>query len=460
MHALRHSWLLIGLVTFLLSLPTGILAQNRCTPDKNLTASALRGDKGDDTWLTYSSPKNGLSFRYPPSMRVEERNPEPFHFDKAPELIVDLKGDEPNNPDLLVMRFICAPGQQTREMAAAKLGALLRTHPEKNETGRVTDGAIGSMQVDGHEAVVSCGCGRAACQYGVLILQPRECSIGMFGTNHASEPPYDGEFPVLSIINTIHFEPGVVSPAPTPHPTAATAKPDIGKEPIPEDCALAAFSRELNAALKQGDIGKVALMVRYPLRVNDRRGTYFIEDDASLRGRFADIFTPAVQNVIATQKLYRADCASFSYWYGRYDVYIVNRDMMYAIEAVNVPGGVGSVGVHVPVLFTCVTDQARMIVDVGPDGEPRYRAWELQHPLTLRPDTELLHGKASIEGTGACAYSAWSFKDGDKRLSLEDVECHPLGEEQPPTATGAQFVRPTGTRSWCLRPESVPGSGR
>jgi hypothetical protein len=233
----------------------------------------------------------------------------------------------------------------------------------------------------------------------------------------------------------------------------------MASEPIPESCALAVFNRELNVALKEGDVGKVALMVRYPLSVNDARGTYFIEDDVSLRGRFADIFTPAVQNAIATQKLYRADCATFPYWYGHYEVFVTMTDLVYAIEAVNVPGGIGSVGVHLPALFTCTTDGSRMVVDVGPDGEPRYRAWQPGHPLTQKPDTELLHGKASVEGTGACAYPVWSFNDGDKRLSLEDLQCFPLGETRPLTSTGAQFVSPTGARSWCLRPESVPGAG-
>ena len=189
------------------------MAQTRCAPEK-LNPSALRGDAAKGDWLSYRNPRNGLSFRYPPSMRVTELDPVPFHFDVVPDVIVDLKGDMLNNPNDTVMRFICARGQKTPEMATAKARALLKTHPEEDPTGRVGNGAVGSMQVDHHEAIVSCGCGRAACSFTVLTLQPRECRIlpmvsggGLGGEGFRDDlpPSHDGEFPLLSIINTVHF---------------------------------------------------------------------------------------------------------------------------------------------------------------------------------------------------------------------------------------------------------------
>ncbi len=144
-------------------------------------------------------------------MRVEERNPATFHFDIVPDVIVDLRGDEPNNPNTTVMRFVCAQGRTTPEMATTKAHALLKTRPEETPSGRVSDGAIGTMKVDGHEAVISCGCGRAACQFRVLTLQPYECQILPMVSGEGFEEnlprSHDGEFPVLSIINTVHFEP-------------------------------------------------------------------------------------------------------------------------------------------------------------------------------------------------------------------------------------------------------------
>ena len=197
-----------GVVSLFL-LPLVVLAQTRCVPE-NLNPSALRGDAAKGNWLSYRNPKNGLSFRHPPSMRVEERDPVPFHFDVVPDVIVDLKGDELNNPNITVMRFICARGQKTPGMAAGKAHALLKTHPRENASGRVAEGAIGSMQVGGHQAIVSCGCGRGACQFSVLTLQPYECQILPMVTGEGFRdnlpPPHDGEFPLLSIINTVHFE--------------------------------------------------------------------------------------------------------------------------------------------------------------------------------------------------------------------------------------------------------------
>jgi len=66
------------------------------------------------------------------------------------------------------------------------------------------------MTVDGHEAIIGCGCGSAACLWSVLTLQPRECSIfPMLGSEDGSGnalPPRDGQFPLLSIIHGVHFE--------------------------------------------------------------------------------------------------------------------------------------------------------------------------------------------------------------------------------------------------------------
>ena len=216
MASARHTARLIGLaLSLLLVLPrfalrTG-LAETACT-ENNFDPSALRGDAAEGDWLVYRNAKDGLSFRYPPSMRVEERDPATFGYEEpfVPDVIVDLRGDGSNNRDLIVMRFISARGQKRPEMAAARARSLLESHPHEDSTGRVSAGAVGSMQLDGHEAIVSCGCGRAACQWSVATLQSRECTIFPMdpGDPNASQIPlHDGEFPLLSIIKTVHFLP-------------------------------------------------------------------------------------------------------------------------------------------------------------------------------------------------------------------------------------------------------------
>lgn len=122
---------------------------------------------------------------------------------------MDLLGDG-TNPNVTALRFNCARGQKTPEMAPARARALLESHPEEDPTGRISTGAVGTMQIDGHEAIVSCGCGRAARRWSVLTLQPRECGIVVMERGENSDdsllPLHDGEFPLLSIIETVHFE--------------------------------------------------------------------------------------------------------------------------------------------------------------------------------------------------------------------------------------------------------------
>jgi hypothetical protein len=171
--------------------------------------SAMRGDRVEGDWLVYRNTKNGLSFRYPSSMQIKEQDPASFGYDKAftPDVIVDLRAH-----DSTVMRFICASGEQTPAMAAAKI--LRQANQAEDGCGTL------SMQIDGHkaiEAVVGSGCGRnpngrgAVCTWRIATYQPRECDIFPLGNGRESDhdfpPAHDGQFPLLSIIQTVHFEP-------------------------------------------------------------------------------------------------------------------------------------------------------------------------------------------------------------------------------------------------------------
>lgn len=228
-------------------------------------------------------------------------------------------------------------------------------------------------------------------------------------------------------------------------PCASLAQ-QVGSE---KTCAFASFNREFKAAMEQSDAGKAALMVRYPLRVNDARGTYYIKDAASLQGRFADIFTPALREAIAVEQIDASDCNAARFMYGRGDVWVTVTDQGYAIEAINVPGGSTDSTAVGRVEFTCKADANRIIVDLGTDGSPRFREWKAGHPLTQKPDTELLHGTTGIEGTGSCSYRFWRFKAGNETLSLEGLGCSSDSNPPPAAATG-QFVASAGTTSWCF----------
>jgi hypothetical protein len=185
----------------------------------------------------------------------------------------------------------------------------------------------------------------------------------------------------------------------------------FSQQPTPEkNCPFVSFNSELNAAMKELDAGKTALLVIYPLRVNDPRGTYYIRDARSLQGRFKDIFSAAVREVIATQKIDSSSCNPGRFMYGNGDVWIALTDQGYAIETVNVAGEDENRNAVGRVQVTCKTEGNRIIIDVDVSGTLRFRAWKKGQSLTQKPYTELHDGKQSMEGTGACAYPIWTFQ--------------------------------------------------
>jgi len=156
-------------------------------------------------WVPYHNAATGLSFRYPASLRIRERDPRPFRVPEGGE-VTDLVGDTATNPDTTVLRFLVKAGEMTPEIAARRARGLRENHA--NDTPNRE--SLTPMQLDGHEALVEVSCGRGACQWYVNLLQPRECTIlsllGGTDANEAFPPPHDGSFPLLSIIRTVHFD--------------------------------------------------------------------------------------------------------------------------------------------------------------------------------------------------------------------------------------------------------------
>ena len=157
-------------------------------------------------WVPYHNAATGLSFRYPASLRIRERDPRPFGLPDAEE-ITELLGDTKLNPGTVVLRFIVNRGETTPETATVKARAVRERYASDTDSRE----SLTAMQLDGHEALVSVGCGARgpACHWGVNILQPRECLILSLLTGadfeEALPPPHDGLFPLLSIIRTVHF---------------------------------------------------------------------------------------------------------------------------------------------------------------------------------------------------------------------------------------------------------------
>ena len=196
----KHTARLIGLalsLSFVLPrvAPRTGLAEASCT-ESNFDPSALRGDAAEGDWLTYRTAKDGLSFRYPRSMQVEDRDPTGFGYDKAhdPEVVVDLQAH-----GSIIMRFICEPGERTPEMAATMLRRIRQQASEK-------DSALTTMQIDSHGAILG---GPKRGPWSIALLQPRACDVFPMDPpdDDRRPPPHDGQYPLLSIIETVHFEP-------------------------------------------------------------------------------------------------------------------------------------------------------------------------------------------------------------------------------------------------------------
>lgn len=204
-------------------------------------------------------------------------------------------------------------------------------------------------------------------------------------------------------------------------------------------CALARFDQEFRQSLAQDDAGRLALLVNYPLRVNDGRGSYYIKDPASLQGHLDEIFTPALRLAVASQKTDLSNCSTDQFMYNRGVVWVDATPQGYAIFAINVPTEDTRAEPAPQVKFACRTKSQRAIVDRLENGALRYRSWSQGRSLTQKPDEEISGGKESLEGTGACAHGIWSFQSGDQRVVIEEIGCGPQSDE-PENAIGQLLI--------------------
>lgn len=151
-------------------------------------------------WIQFHDPETGLSFRYPPDLHIRERNPQEFGLPNV-ETILDLIGNSKLNPGTILLRFLVKRGVTSPNERTKRL-QVLRHVCKKTSL----------MMVDGHAAVVCVSTGRAATHWSLEILQPRDCTIltllGGVDYGQSLPPPHDGEFPLLSIIRTVHFAKG------------------------------------------------------------------------------------------------------------------------------------------------------------------------------------------------------------------------------------------------------------
>ena len=209
-----------------------------------------------------------------------------------------------------------------------------------------------------------------------------------------------------------------------------------------------AFDRELRAAMSKQDAVAVAFLVKQPLRINDDRGSFYLNDAASLQSRFQEVFPPRVRTTILKQPIEALFCNSNGIMYGNGIVWVNLTGTRYAIETIN---GVGSPPATGKIEFICETDKERIVIDTGAIGAPRYRTWNKPRALTDKPDLEIPNGDQQVEGTGVCAYSVWTFTSGATKVIAEGLGC--FGDSPPKGAKGRlrwSIKDAPPTNLWCF----------
>jgi hypothetical protein len=220
-----------------------------------------------------------------------------------------------------------------------------------------------------------------------------------------------------------------------------------------------AFDAELRYALKRPDPAAVALLVAYPLRVNDDLGSWYVHDAASLAARFQRIFGPALVAAVLDNRPEALSCSSEGVMYdngtlwvnfvedgaqakskiARFEITVVNK-LSEGDSPERSPAG--------KVKFVCRTDAHRIIVDLGADGSPHYRAWNIPRPISDKPDLEIAKGVERVEGTGACGHAIWTFVSGKAKFVISEIGC--FGDSPPQGARGQLQVFANGEFSrWC-----------
>jgi len=184
---------------------------------------------------------------------------------------------------------------------------------------------------------------------------------------------------------------------------------DLASQGVNETKTFFAFDQELRGALSQPDTGMITLLTSFPLRVNDKRGSYYLNDAASLQARFQEVFPPAVREAVLDSGPDTIFCNDSGISYGNGAVWITRIEHRFLVLAVNMPqsGRAEKPMGHV-VKFACQTDTNRLIID-DVNGTLRYRSWEKPHSILQPPDTELTKGKEEVQGTSPCEQPLWAF---------------------------------------------------
>ena len=235
-------------------------------------------------------------------------------------------------------------------------------------------------------------------------------------------------------------------------PLVAEAQTALVEEP-----AFRRFDRELKAALEAGDPAVLALLVKFPLRLNHDDGSVvLLANPRALLSSFPEVFSPALRRKVLETKVddYIEKSSQIGYQGGVIwveELPLEGEASSFRITVVNLEDSKpdASAAKSLRVSFVCETIKHRVVIeDRFGDKVAHYRVWNKPKSPLEAPDLEIVDGVADIEGRGACAARYWEFQAGSATIRASELGCTAGNESEG--ATGELVVtKSDGTeQSW------------
>ncbi len=158
------------------------------------------------------------------------------------------------------------------------------------------------------------------------------------------------------------------------------------------------FDNTLRSALSRRDAAALALVVKFPLRLNHSDGSSIsLNDAATLQLRFAEAFPASLRGIVLAQKPDALFCRSDGVMYGNGELWVglgeAGESPQFRVSAINLPGPARQATAkpaEAKVQLACSTDKFHIVVDRGPDRASRYRSWNKPHAPPDKPALELM----------------------------------------------------------------------
>lgn len=191
------------------------------------------------------------------------------------------------------------------------------------------------------------------------------------------------------------------------------------------------FDASLRAALKNGDPSALALLVKFPLGLQDADGSSIaITDAATLQSKFDLAFPQSVRDAILKLKPTDLWCNYVQAFYHGDGVQMnieqvdVGASKEFRVTSVDrIPSSNPLTNADRQIRFVCHTPKHRILIDQTGTEKLRYRAWVKPHTFPDKPDMEIGTGTETLEGSDICGHAIWTFKNGKTQYQVSELGC-------------------------------------